>query len=82
MWIGAGGPDWAAQAGRVALHVGFRADSTEAVEAFYTAGLALGGRDNGPPGYRRPGCYSAFLFDPEGNNAEAVWQSERPFPGS
>jgi catechol 2,3-dioxygenase-like lactoylglutathione lyase family enzyme len=81
MWVGYGGPDWAAQAGRAPLHFGFRADSTEAVDAFHATGMELGAKDNGPPGYRRPTCYSAFLFDPEGNNIEAIWQSEREFPG-
>jgi catechol 2,3-dioxygenase-like lactoylglutathione lyase family enzyme len=81
MWVGDGGPEWHAHTGRVGVHLGFRADNTEAVDAFYAIGLKLGGRDNGPPGYRRPTCYSAFLFDPEGNNVEAIWQTERPFPG-
>ena len=82
LWLGEGDANWKAEAGRQALHIGFRADSPEAVAAFHAAGLKLGGRDNGPPGYRRPSCYSAFVFDPEGNNIEAIWQSERPFPGS
>jgi len=82
MWIGDGGSEWAATAGRAAMHMGFRADSANGVDAFYAAGISLGGKDNGPPGYRRPTCYSAFVFDPEGNNIEAIFQSERPFPGS
>jgi len=82
MWIGDGGSEWRATAGRAAIHVGFRADSAEAVDAFYAAGISLGGKDNGPPGYRRRTCYSAFVIDPEGNNVEAIWQTERPFPGS
>jgi hypothetical protein len=46
------------------------------VEAFYQAGLASGGEDNGAPGERahyHPGYYAAFLLDPDGNNIEAVY---------
>ena len=82
LWIGDGGSEWAATAGGAAMHIGFRADSANAVDAFYVAGISLGGKDNGPPGFRRPTCYSAFVFDPEGNNIEAIFQTERPFPGS
>jgi len=37
--------------------------------------LAAGGRDNGAPGIREhyhPTYYGAFVFDPDGNNVEAV----------
>ena len=56
-------------------HLAFQAGSQDVVEAFYRAGLAAGGRDNGPPGERsyHPGYYAAFLFDPDGNNIEAVF---------
>jgi len=56
-------------------HVAFRAGSRKAVEAFHTAGLQAGGRDNGAPGLRldySPNYYGAFLIDPDGNNVEAV----------
>src|SRR6185503_5473696 len=46
-----------------------------AVDHFHAAGLAAGGRDNGPPGLRldySPSYYAAFLIDPDGNNVEAV----------
>ncbi len=59
------------------LHLAFSAGSREAVDAFHGAGLAAGGRDNGPPGVRRdygPRYYAAFLLDPDGNNVEAVCQ--------
>ena len=79
-WIGEGDPVRQAQAGLARVHLGFHADSPAAVDAFYAAAMALGARDNGPPGYRRPTCYSAFVFDPDGNNVEAIWQTERPFP--
>src|SRR5262245_48539930 len=34
------------------VHIAFRADKRELVDAFYRAALAAGGRDNGPPGLR------------------------------
>jgi catechol 2,3-dioxygenase-like lactoylglutathione lyase family enzyme len=56
-------------------HLAFQAGDRAAVEAFYTAGLAAGGTDNGAPGERpyHPGYYAAFLLDPDGNNIEAVF---------
>ena len=44
------------------------------VQAFHRAALAAGGRDNGGPGERayHRGYYAAFVFDPDGNNIEAV----------
>ncbi len=57
-------------------HVAFVAEDRAAVDAFYAAALAAGGRDNGPPGLRpqyHPGYYAAFVLDPDGNNIEAVW---------
>jgi catechol 2,3-dioxygenase-like lactoylglutathione lyase family enzyme len=64
------------EAGRGAgLHVAFRAADRAAVDGFHAAGLAAGGRDNGPPGLRAdysPTYYAAFLIDPDGNNVEAV----------
>jgi predicted lactoylglutathione lyase len=59
------------------VHIGFAAASPSEVDAFYAAALGAGGRDNGPPGYRRPTSYGAFVFDPDDNNMEAIWQSER-----
>jgi catechol 2,3-dioxygenase-like lactoylglutathione lyase family enzyme len=54
-------------------HLAFTAPDDRSVEAFYRAGLANGGRDNGPPGPRRSStrCFAAFLIDPDGNNVEA-----------
>ena len=46
-----------------------------AVDAFYAAAVAAGGRDNGPPGLRphyHPNYYGAFVLDPDGLNIEAV----------
>ena len=65
-------------------HLAFQAVDRAAVEAFYKAGLAAGGRDNGAPGERpyHPGYYAAFLIDPDGNNIEAVYHGahERSAP--
>ena len=82
LWIGEGDVDWKANAGVLRLHLAFRADTTAAVDAFYETGMRLGAKDNGPPGFRRPTSYEAFMFDPEGNNIEAIWQTERLFPGT
>jgi catechol 2,3-dioxygenase-like lactoylglutathione lyase family enzyme len=68
-WIGGGetltGP----------MHVAFVAKTRAAVDAFYAAAMAAGGRDNGPPGVRphyHPNYYGAFVLDPDGRNVEAV----------
>ena len=58
------------------VHVCFAARSRGEVDAFYTAALAAGGRDNGPPGLRthyHPTYYGAFVIDPDGHNVEAVF---------
>jgi catechol 2,3-dioxygenase-like lactoylglutathione lyase family enzyme len=60
-------------------HIAFRAPSRKAVDRFHAAGLKAGGRDNGKPGLRAdysPTYYAAFLFDPDGNNVEAVCFTE------
>lgn len=60
---------------RSKTHVAFLARSRAEVNAFYTVALSMGGRDNGPPGLRpqyHPNYYGAFVFDPDGNNVEAV----------
>jgi len=64
------------------VHLAFQAASQEAVKAFYDAALAAGGKDNGGPGERpyHPGYYGAFVFDPDGNNIEAVYHG--PFKAS
>jgi catechol 2,3-dioxygenase-like lactoylglutathione lyase family enzyme len=57
------------------LHVGFRAPSRAAVDAFWQAGIDAGYRDDGAPGPRTiygPDYYGGFLLDPDGNSAEAV----------
>ena len=57
------------------VHVAFAADRREQVDAFYSAALEAGGRDNGAPGLRpeySDGYYGAFVLDPDGHNIEAV----------
>jgi catechol 2,3-dioxygenase-like lactoylglutathione lyase family enzyme len=56
-------------------HVAFQVKSRAEVDAFHRAALGAGGRDNGAPGLRphyHPDYYAAFVFDPDGNNVEAV----------
>ena len=56
-------------------HWCLRAPNRAAVDAFHSAGLATGGRCDGPPGLRpdyHPSYYAAFLRDPDGNRIEAV----------
>src|SRR5215211_7718284 len=40
------------QPGRGASHIAFSAPDRAAVDAFYEAAMAAGGKDNGPPGLR------------------------------
>jgi catechol 2,3-dioxygenase-like lactoylglutathione lyase family enzyme len=56
-------------------HFAFQAKDRTVVDAFHTAALANGGKDNGAPGERpyHPGYYAAFVIDPDGNNVEAVF---------
>ena len=63
------------------VHVAFAAPCREAVDAFYRAAIAAGGKDNGPPGLRphyHANYYGAFVLDPDGNNIEAVCHAPRP----
>ena len=56
-------------------HYAFTARSRAEVDAFYKAAMAAGGRENGAPGLRphyHANYYGAFVFDPDGNNIEAV----------
>lgn len=54
------------------VHVAFLAKNREAVRKFHAAALKAGGQDNGAPGRREGYGYAAFVFDPDGNNIEAV----------
>ena len=58
-------------------HLAFHADDTAAVDGFYRAAIAAGGKDNGAPGPRPEYGYAAFVLDPDGHNVEAViWDEE------
>jgi catechol 2,3-dioxygenase-like lactoylglutathione lyase family enzyme len=57
------------------IHVAFRVDTRQLVDAFHAAAIAAGGRDNGAPGVRahyHPNYYGAFVLDPDGHNVEVV----------
>jgi catechol 2,3-dioxygenase-like lactoylglutathione lyase family enzyme len=57
------------------LHLAFRAEKRDQVEAFYRAALEAGGRDNGAPGLRpqyHANYYAAFVIGPDGHNVEVV----------
>jgi catechol 2,3-dioxygenase-like lactoylglutathione lyase family enzyme len=64
----------------VKQHTAFAAKSRAEVDAFHAAALKAGGTDNGAPGLRQTGngyppvYYAAFVFDPDGNNMEAVFR--------
>ena len=64
-------------------HVGFLVPSRAAVDAFYTACLAAGARDDGPPGprphYGEP-YYGCFVRDPDGHKIEAHAWGPEPAP--
>jgi catechol 2,3-dioxygenase-like lactoylglutathione lyase family enzyme len=70
-----------ADSGVSRVHLAFQAKDSAAVDRFYAAGLEAGGRDNGKPGERQyhPGYYACFLFDPDGNNVEAVYHGPAEF---
>ena len=57
------------------IHFAIAAKDRAAVDAFYRAAIAAGGKDNGAPGLREhyhPNYYAAFVLDPDGHNIEAV----------
>ena len=56
-------------------HVAFPAPSRKAVGQFWDAALAAGARPRHEPAIHteyHPGYYAAFVYDPDGNNIEAV----------
>jgi catechol 2,3-dioxygenase-like lactoylglutathione lyase family enzyme len=62
------------------LHVGFRAPSRDAVDAFWKTGIDAGYRDDGAPGPRTiygPSYYGGFLLDLNGNSVEAVHKDRK-----
>src|ERR1700752_3811449 len=68
---------WISQgdANRPPIHIAFRVPSRAAVDAFYEAAIAAGGRDTGAPSLRppyHPNSYGAYVLDPDGHNIEAV----------
>ncbi len=68
-WIGQG------DAIKPPIHIAFRVPSRAAVDAFYKAAIAAGGKDNGAPGLRpryHANYYGAYVLDPDGHNIEAV----------
>ena len=77
LWIGTLRPSYwveGSRAGINQMHVAFQAKDKAAVDAFYAAALASGGKDNGKPGPREGAgyYYGAFVLDPDGNNIEAA----------
>src|SRR5436190_21094686 len=57
------------------VHVAILARDRAAVDAFYKAAIAAGGRGDGPPGIRahyHPNYFGALLLDPAGPHREAV----------
>ncbi|KAB5522867.1 glyoxalase/bleomycin resistance protein/dioxygenase [Coniochaeta sp. 2T2.1] len=59
----------------MSLHFAFRAPDRKAVDAFYSAAMEAGAKDNGAPGPRpqyHKDYYAAFVTDPVGNNLEVM----------
>jgi len=84
IWIGSIHPSYWRESeghrpGAAPLHLSLRAPNQEAVDAFYAAAMAAGGRDNGAPGPRGGlyKYYAAFVLDPDGNNIEAAVRLKR-----
>lgn len=72
LWIAEGKP-------AAKVHLALRSPSREAVAKFHASALQAGGKDNGKPGLRpdyHARYYAAFVFDPDGNNVEAVTHDE------
>ena len=64
-----------------AAHVAFDAPDRRSVDAFFHAAVTNGGREKGPPGVwtnYSDRYYAAFVYDPDGNNVEAVFHSQQP----
>jgi catechol 2,3-dioxygenase-like lactoylglutathione lyase family enzyme len=59
------------------IHLAYKANSKEEVNAFYEQAIKAGGKDNGPPEDRPiygSNYYGAFILDFDGNNIEAVFR--------
>lgn len=62
------------------LHIAFKAEHREQVDAFHRAALAAGGKDHGAPGLRpqyHANYYAAFVIGPDGHNIEVVCHEPR-----
>lgn len=71
-WLREGKPD------SKTVHVGFVAKDHAAVDAFYKAALAAGGKSKHAPrvfSEYYPGYYAAWIIDPDGHEIEAVNKS-------
>jgi catechol 2,3-dioxygenase-like lactoylglutathione lyase family enzyme len=74
-WIGASRQPEPPPVSPDGQHIAFQAPDRAAVDAFFAAAMAAGGRDNGRPGLRshyHPDYYAAFVLDPDGHRLEAV----------
>lgn len=59
------------------VHVGFKAETRDAVDAFHKAAMQTGGTDEGAPGPRPEygeSYYGCFVLDPDGNKIEATFR--------
>jgi catechol 2,3-dioxygenase-like lactoylglutathione lyase family enzyme len=57
------------------VHVAFLANSEQEVKAFHAKAIALGAKDDGPPGFRKEyadNYYAAFVRDLDGHKIEAM----------
>jgi catechol 2,3-dioxygenase-like lactoylglutathione lyase family enzyme len=71
-WLKQGPPNPAA------IHWGFKAESNNQVDEFYSAAIAAGAKDNISPRARLeyyPGYYAADVLDPDGYSFEVVHKS-------
>ena|ERR1700679_2788955 len=60
------------------MMLAFPAQSQDEVQAAYAGGLAHGGSDEGPPGFRpadKREFYGAYLRDPTGNKLCVYWKA-------
>lgn len=75
LFLGEGGSEPRnSQPGVSPVHFGFTANNKKQVDDFHAVALKHGGKDNGSPGHRSPVIYSAFVYDPDGNNIEAIYR--------
>jgi catechol 2,3-dioxygenase-like lactoylglutathione lyase family enzyme len=62
------------------VHYAFGVGDVDTVARFHEVATAAGYRSNGEPGERpqyHPGYHGAFVLDPDGHNAEAVFHDRR-----